>query len=1165
MAPPDTTRNPAIMFDKFDPDVEDFECYQDRLEQYWLVAGIDKEADRVATLISVIGAKYNRQLRDMSAPTKPKDLKFSEICEKLNDYYNPKKTTLANRYKFYRRTQKEGESIADFLVSLKKLAQDCAFGNFRETAIRDIFLCGLKNKAIKRRLFAKEESVITLDKVEKIAISMETADRETEEIKDDEKKTAVKRVELRNMNCYCCGKNNHMKKDCKYRSYTCENCGRKGHLRSVCQSSKGGGKSTDSSKTKSTSTSSKKHRRKKSTYYKKKSGVHKFEDSDSEYSSSDQDDSDFTDESNVHFINALGSKHDDPIVTKMRINDVSMEMEVDTGCGKSLISHQEFREKFGRMPIQKTSVKFKTITGESLKVHGKVMVKVKGVDGKSEKVPLYVIGEKGKHYPSLLGRDWLTRIQLDWKRIFDVKRVQTKHAKTKSIEEEISMYDVFKEGRGCIKDVKVKLELVEDAKPKFYKPRPVPFALKDKVADELEKMVKDGVLEKVDYSDWATPIVPVRKPSGDVRVCGDYKITINPVLKAKEHPLPTPDELLLKLNGGQKFSKLDMSSTYQQVQLDENSREYVTINSHLGLFRFTRLAFGISSANAIFQELMEKILTGLEGVAVFVDDIIITGINDDDHKKNLKGVLGGKGKYTVWCDIPTDEQPDISKFKKSCEKSERGVLVVCNFAKVFEIDEQLHEAFNILLMSDTKGVHLITVGQQEEATSKEVAKMLDEQLRTNFLVQEGIDMTQFVLCHHTCSDLADFKLSDLFSKPMPSFWMSATKLNPMLEALVVTLNCTVSSFAQIIGEQSLFLLTESQCNLLWSKLQSHQTLFIHGLPGTGKTLMAGIIARHLMNRSGPHTVLYICETKPLADFMQKNTAGLRAITREYFKENSDKLKYQHILIDEAQNFRDEVKGETFHWYRKAKQIVKENAINCYSRGYLWVFLDMSQKEHRFPSGLPRLSYQRDKMYLLCEVVRNPKHVFDAISKTRTRSQVRKDDDLWEGFQLLYDSKLLPKTDVIHRVKGYVEQKIVRPFIVDNVTRQILQIVLSHREANCKVQNMVVLVSTVGHGTKYIKALERQAKPHGIEVVTDSSKQNNGCLLLESVRRFSGLERTVVIAIDLDVASEMHCSKRLYIQAISRSMMNVYLLEKTEIRFLPMQMGINPHYPLHCKS
>ena len=100
--------------------------------------------------------------------------------------------------------------------------------------------------------------------------------------------------------------------------------------------------------------------------------------------------------------------------------------------------------------MHKTSTKFKTLTGENLKVHGKVYVKVKGVDGKSQKVPLYVIGEKGKHYSSLLGRDWLGQVKLDWQRIFGVKNVQTNSGIPNSLEEEIAKYAVFKEERGCI-------------------------------------------------------------------------------------------------------------------------------------------------------------------------------------------------------------------------------------------------------------------------------------------------------------------------------------------------------------------------------------------------------------------------------------------------------------------------------------------------------------------------------------------------------------------------------------------------------------------------------------------------------------------------------------------------------------------------------------------
>ena len=91
------------------------------------------------------------------------------------------------------------------------------------------------------------------------------------------------------------------------------------------------------------------------------------------------------------------------------------------------------------------------------------------------------------------------------------------------------------------------------------------------------------------------------KPDGSVRICGDFKVTINPVLQIDKHLIPKPEDLLTVLAGGQKFSKLDLSQVYQQMLLDPEDRKYTTINTHLGLFQYKRLSFGIASAPAIFQ------------------------------------------------------------------------------------------------------------------------------------------------------------------------------------------------------------------------------------------------------------------------------------------------------------------------------------------------------------------------------------------------------------------------------------------------------------------------------------------------------------------------------------------------------------------------------------
>ena len=82
-----------------------------------------------------------------------------------------------------------------------------------------------------------------------------------------------------------------------------------------------------------------------------------------------------------------------------------------------------------------------------------------------------------------------------------------------------------------------------------------------------------------------------------------------------------------------------MSSAYQQVLLDEESKEYVTINTHLGLFRYTRLPFGVASSPAIFQKIMDSVINGFQGIGGILDDLIITGSNDETHFGNLEGAL----------------------------------------------------------------------------------------------------------------------------------------------------------------------------------------------------------------------------------------------------------------------------------------------------------------------------------------------------------------------------------------------------------------------------------------------------------------------------------------------------------------------------------------------
>ena len=99
-----------------------------------------------------------------------------------------------------------------------------------------------------------------------------------------------------------------------------------------------------------------------------------------------------------------------------------------------------------------------------------------------------------------------------------------------------SYSELIEDKLGPIRHFEAKLRVKEGATPKFHKPRNVPFATKEIISKELDRLEAERVIEKFNYSEWAAPLVPVPKPDGRVRLCGDYKITINPVLEEDQYP-----------------------------------------------------------------------------------------------------------------------------------------------------------------------------------------------------------------------------------------------------------------------------------------------------------------------------------------------------------------------------------------------------------------------------------------------------------------------------------------------------------------------------------------------------------------------------------------------------------------------------------------------------
>ena len=201
-----------------------------------------------------------------------------------------------------------------------------------------------------------------------------------------------------------------------------------------------------------------------------------------------------------------------------------------------------------------------------------------------------------------------------------------------------SHQDVFKPELGTLKGYKAQILVDSDAQPCFCKARSVPYAMRNKVEEELEHLEKEGIIEPVQFADWAAPIVAVLKGDGKtVRICGDFKLIVNQASKLDRYPIPKIEDLLAQLAGGTSFTKLDMSQVYQQLLL-EDSKKYVVINTHQGLFRYNQLPSGVASALGIFQQVMESLLSGIPGVVMYIDDILVTSKTEEEHLAALEEV-----------------------------------------------------------------------------------------------------------------------------------------------------------------------------------------------------------------------------------------------------------------------------------------------------------------------------------------------------------------------------------------------------------------------------------------------------------------------------------------------------------------------------------------------
>lgn len=389
--------------------------YVERLEMYFEANDIDDDTKKRSILLTVCGPKTYRLIRGLTAPEKPKEKSYETLTELLEKHYNPRPSEIVQRFKFNMRTQKPGESLADFVADSRRLSEHCNFQTALEDMLRDRLVCGVRDKRIQRRLLAEDS--LTFQKAWSIATAMDVADRNAADLQQatgDSKEIQVNKLQFNDRShtkrenyqnersatqseCYRCGQA-HDPRKCRWKNAVCHACQKTGHLARRCQSKK---KSEPESKEKK---------------------AHFLTDVQEEETEVSEKQEKGGQEYKLYTLNLMQTRADrsKPIVVPLTLNKTVCEMELDTGAAVTVINENMYKtvcNGANSPALEPSKCTLRTYTGERVDVLGQVKLPVQ-YKGQQQTLTAQVVPGA---QPNLMGRDWLEHIQLNWKDIFMVK------------------------------------------------------------------------------------------------------------------------------------------------------------------------------------------------------------------------------------------------------------------------------------------------------------------------------------------------------------------------------------------------------------------------------------------------------------------------------------------------------------------------------------------------------------------------------------------------------------------------------------------------------------------------------------------------------------------------------------------------------------------------
>jgi hypothetical protein len=563
----------------------------------------------------------------------------------LDNYFNPKRNAEFEVYTFRKTQQNQEETLDAYHSRLRSQARYCEFAN-TDTEIKSHIIQTCTSSRLRRR--ALSEPNLTLQQLLDIGRSMEAAERQVKCIEhgiNEEAVAAVSRAGQRRttmpprnhgnntQTCrFCGGSFPHPggRMACPAWGKTCRACSKFHHFAVVCRSAAGDNQ-TQQANGRTPPTTGLQQRAAPRSFQRVKQVV------DSAPPQNEAPNEDAVDSDN-HYLFHVGAtkklRPRQPLV-HIKVGRTPMKFTIDTGASVNIIDDVAYSKLNPQPTLQKSKTKLYAYGATNPMTVRGVFKATLEAKRKFTADDIYVVqGQCG----SLLSYN--TASELDLVKV-DVNAVRSAEQDDITVEKLEAKYPQLFCGVGKLKNHEVELHIDPTVKPVAQPHRRIPFHLRKQVEEELKSLLDQDIIEHAEGpTPWLSPIVTPIKPNepGKVRLCVDMR-QANKAIVRERHVMPTLEDVIHDLNGSTVFSKLDLNKAYHQLLLSPTSRSITTFSTHVGLFRYKRLFFGVSSSSEVFQATIAQLLHDIPGVINISDDILVHGRTAAQHNARLHAVI----------------------------------------------------------------------------------------------------------------------------------------------------------------------------------------------------------------------------------------------------------------------------------------------------------------------------------------------------------------------------------------------------------------------------------------------------------------------------------------------------------------------------------------------